>query len=352
MANGGTQVYLETLDIYVAGDSGTSSLRPFIGTVYGAYANYAAQTTPTLKNMPIKGFINPGNLVYGFQSRAYSSGGRGARFGRRTTANGTTSMTGGDTYTWNSRAQGTYTYSQAPTAPANLAVGSVTNDSVTVSFDAPSDDGDTPITGYTLQISTESDFSSGVVTSQVTGLGPHVIDSLLASTDYWVRVAAKNKVTAEYSTSGVFSAGVKATTDVGVPGAPATTTLTQTSLDTVRIDWTPPANIGGSPILGYRVEYSHDPAFATLDGSADLGDVLLWNSPFLPGGDMYFRVRAHNAQGDGTFGSVVTNSIVRLGLPKVRVSGSWVTKPVKVDLGTMTAKPLKFFDGTQWLVVR
>ena len=91
----------------------------------------------------------------------------------------------------------------APSAPSTPSVSSITQTSAQVQWSAPFNGGST-ITGYDLQVATNSSFSSGLQTFSVTTLSRTL--ALSPGTDYWTRVRAKNAVgNSPYSSSRQFT---------------------------------------------------------------------------------------------------------------------------------------------------
>jgi hypothetical protein len=102
------------------------------------------------------------------------------------------------------RLGGSFTYVQAPTAPRTPAF---TRDatSATVTWTAPSDNGGSAVTGYTIQWSTSSSFTSPTtVTPSGTGLSA-TVTGLPSGTAVYFRVAARNAVTANFNTTSVWA---------------------------------------------------------------------------------------------------------------------------------------------------
>ena len=91
-------------------------------------------------------------------------------------------------------------YVYAPTAPSNLRFASNELTSVTLAWDAPASNGETPLTAYRLEWSRDG-FAS--VEGATTAGG--TISGLESARTYWFRVAAQNAVTDAYSTWSAYS---------------------------------------------------------------------------------------------------------------------------------------------------
>lgn len=138
------------------------------------------------------------------------------------------------------------TQGTAPSEPQGLVVTSITNNNAILNWEAPVDDGGKPITGYTVQYSTRSDFLDAVEANlgNVTSFN---IENITRSTLYYFRVFAKN----EQGTSQA-SNTVEAETLKTVPSSPVITSIGKTNT-TISITWNESTDNGGSPILGYNI---------------------------------------------------------------------------------------------------
>jgi len=189
-----------------------------------------------------------------------------------------------------------------PTPPTSLtlpATKGTDDSSVVLSWTAPADSGGGPITGYYVQVATDSGFTKGLkeyrpstTTQTVTGLTPGVPS--------YFRVMAAN---------GVCWSGFSATAmrlappiKVTVPGGPSTAT-------SVALSWTAPANNGGGTITGYSVQVATDANFTTVVqeykpvGNTQTVTGLTPNVPY------YFRVAATSGSQNGSFSATATRLI-------------------------------------------
>ena len=139
-----------------------------------------------------------------------------------------------------------------PGSPKSLEVSHIKKDSMVLTWEAPSEDGGSPITGYII----EKHDKEGVrwircnrqtvtdVTFKVTGL--------LESHNYEFRVAAENSVgVGEPSPPTVL---YKALDPIFTPGPPHHPRVTDTTKTSVFLSWGKPACDGGCEIQGYIVE--------------------------------------------------------------------------------------------------
>ncbi|MGO9195660.1 MAG: fibronectin type III domain-containing protein [Acidimicrobiales bacterium] len=181
-----------------------------------------------------------------------------------------------------------------PTAPTAVAA-TATNSQAVVTWTAPTSDGGTPITSYTV-----TPFVSGVAVSSlaviVTGNPPATqatVTNLTDGTSYTFEVLATNGVgpSAESKPSS-------AVTPLGPPGAPTAVSATGSNAS-ANVTWTAPSSDGGTAIESYTVTPylagTPVPSLAvTVSGSPPATNALVHG---LTNGDAY------------QFGVVATNSV-------------------------------------------
>jgi hypothetical protein len=153
----------------------------------------------------------------------------------------------------------------------------------TISWSAPSNDGDSPITGYTATASPggASCSTTGALTCNIAA------SALSAGQNYTFAVTATNVVG-----TGLSSGPSNAVQILGVPFAPTITSVTGGS-NSVIVGWTAPAD-GGSPITGYTVAASW-----AVSSSHCSTTTLSCAVAVNPGEPYTFSVVATNALGTG-----------------------------------------------------
>ena len=201
---------------------------------------------------------------------------------------------------WSPEGSGTPA-AQVPGVPRNVSV-SPAHQKLTVTWDAPTDDGGSSVTGYTVQWkSGAQDYESGR-TANVTGTTA-TISGLTNSTTYTVQVAAKNSVG-----TGSYATEVTGTPASQVPGVPqnVSTTARNTAL---RVTWDAPASDGGATVSSYTVQWksgvqSYDSARQATVTSGTSHDITgLTNSTAYT-----VRVSATNSVGAGSYAAEVTGT--------------------------------------------
>ena len=169
-----------------------------------------------------------------------------------------------------------------------------------VTWDAPNDNDDTPISGYDLQYSSDDGSTwkewDGSIDSQSREA---TITGLQNSVTYNVRVRARNS-----QGDGPWSISAL-DRPAGTPGAPTQLTLTPHHHE-LQVSWDRPADNGGAPIASYDIQYKsdHDSNWRPWHTSLKL-DNLTTNISNLDKEITYtVRVRARNSQGDGLWSAL------------------------------------------------
>ena len=198
-----------------------------------------------------------------------------------------------------------------PTPPAGLAAMAQGPTQIDLSWSVPSDDGGAPITAYHLRhietgAADKSDANWTVRKTCGHGSGAlqHSLTGLNGGTEYDVQVRAVNA-----AGESEWSATVTGTTAPPVaPEAPTGLTARVVSGEArVVLSWTAPANTGGAPITGYKIEASDDGSTSWTEVYTTTGDATGYtdegddgNGPMFEVGTMrYYRVSAINSVGPG-----------------------------------------------------
>ena len=196
---------------------------------------------------------------------------------------------------WSNTARAT-TDATVPGVPRRLNAEAVGTSQITLSWQAPSDDGGARITGYRIEVSADGgrsweDLVANTRTTATvyphTGLAP-------ASTRHY-RVSAVNRV-------GVGNASRVAgsTTDATVPDAPTGLVATDVTPTQIDLFWVAPDYNGGARISGYRIEVSETGAvWADLVTNTESTVTAFSHTGLLPGSVRHYRVSAINRAGTG-----------------------------------------------------
>jgi uncharacterized protein (TIGR02145 family) len=276
-------------------------------------------TPATVPGTPTIGTATAGNTQASVAFTAPASNGGSAITGYTVTSSpggftgtGTTSpiavtgLTNGTAYTFTvfaTNAKGNSTASSASNSviPASVpgapTIGTATkgNAQSTVTFTAPSNNGGSAITGYTVTSTPGSITATGTAS-------PITVTGLTNGTAYTFTVTAANA-----TGSGTPSAALNSVTPSTVPGAPTIGTATKGNAQAI-VAFTAPASNGGSAITGYTVTSS--PGGIVKTGTASPLTVT-----GLTNGTAYtFTVVATNANGNSVASSA-SNSVIPSTVP-------------------------------------
>lgn len=184
-----------------------------------------------------------------------------------------------------------------PQPPTSLFASAEIGSSASIAFTGPTNNGGTPITGYTVT-STPGGFT-GTGTSS-----PILVSGLTIGTAYTFTMVATNS-----QGNSVASAPSNSFTPVAtIPGVPAIGLATLTNGNTASISFVAPSSDGGSSITGYSV--TSNPGGLTQSGSTS--PILI--TGLVPGTTYSFRVRAINSVGISN-ASGESNNLLAFGLP-------------------------------------
>ena len=279
----------------------------------GSYSSTATATPMTVPGAPIIGtatrgntqavvtFMAPvsdgGSTITSYTVTASSGGFTGTGSGSPITVTG---LTNGTAYTFTvtatntvgtgaaSAASNSVTPATVPNAPT-IGTATAGNAQATVTFTAPTSDGGSAITSYTVTASPGGFTVSG-------SASPLTVTGLTNGTAYTFTVTATNDV----GTSSASSASNSAT-PVTVPDAPTVGTATGGNAQAT-VTFTAPDTDGGSPITSYTVTSSPGGLFAS-DTASPITVTGLTN------GTAYtFKVTATNVVGTGA-ASASSNSV-------------------------------------------
>src|SRR5207302_19945 len=179
----------------------------------------------------------------------------------------------------------------APGAPRNLQA-TPGDGQVTLNWQAPSDDGGSPILLYTIYRGNSSGGESFLITVPL--VTTYTDATVTNGVTYYYKVSATNAV----------GEGPKSNEASATPSAPATPPgapqgLSATPGDTtVSLTWSPPSSNGGSPITNYKIYRRTAGGGETL--IATIGNQLSYSDGGLTNGvTYYYKVSAVNNEGEG-----------------------------------------------------
>ena len=165
---------------------------------------------------------------------------------------------------------------------------------VTLEWTAPDNDGSSPITGYLIEQSTDDgDTWTTVVADTGSDDTTHVVTGLANGTPVSFRVSAINAAgTGDAS-------GSAATTPRTTPGA-VRALAAEPGDEQVELTWDAPADDGGAPITGYRVQQSEDgDTWTDVEADTASADTSYTVTGLPNGSQRWYRVTALNEAGEG-----------------------------------------------------
>lgn len=157
-----------------------------------------------------------------------------------------------------------------PGSLKNLEVSDIKKDSMLLTWEAPSDDGGSPITGYVIEKHDKEGVRWTRCNRQTVTDFTFKVTRLLESHLYEFRVAAENAIgVGEPSSPTVF---YKALDPIFRPGPPHNPRVTDTTKTSVFLSWGKPVCNGGCEIQGYIVEC----CTTTVSAEAPAADAEEW----------------------------------------------------------------------------
>lgn len=250
---------------YLGAYDGAGNIVVSIGGFSGTYSSVPIDSTPPLKPwLAVSGTYASAGAATNF--RLTPSTGGGIYFKRAPTGTDTVKSSG---YVWDGPMYGGYQYINVPTAPTSFsAARNGASGRVDLSWAAPSDNGGSAVTGYTIFRGT----SSGAVNTAIGSASSSATSWYYTAPDaatYYYAVRASNAVTAASGTLSQQS-GVGSATALFDAVQQAPTGLTATASGTsgvVNLAWNVPASPGASS-YGYKV-YKNGSLLATISESTD-----------------------------------------------------------------------------------
>ena len=252
----------------------------------------------------------------------------------------------------------------APDAPTGLTATASGPTQINLSWTAPSNNGNTAITGYKIEVSANAGTSwSDLVENTGSSATTYEDMGLTAGETRHYRVSAINS-DGESDPSNVANATTPAT--ITRPGAPTNLTATAMGMNQIDLSWTTPSNDGGASITGYRIQVSPNGTgnWTNLVGNTNTPNTTRYEHTSLsPGTTRHYRVRAINSEGAGNPSNVDhattdASTVIRPGAPTnlmatpsgpTRINLSW-TAPSNNGGAAITGYQIEVSAnaGTSW----
>jgi len=190
-----------------------------------------------------------------------------------------------------------------PSSPTGLKADASSPVQIDLSWNAPSDDGGTPIIGYRIDLRIGSGSYITLVQNTDSTIRTYSHTERTSDTTYTYRVYAINTI----GTSGPSSEAAATPTASSEPEKPDTMPASPTALKAnvisstqINLSWNPPTNDGGKPVTGYKIEVrtGTDPYSVLTPNS---GKSTSYSHTGLVSGTTYtYKVSAINSIGTST----------------------------------------------------
>jgi hypothetical protein len=143
----------------------------------------------------------------------------------------------------------------APDPPTNPSATAISSTQVNIFWNPPANDGGGAITGYKI----EYKIGSGSYSILVANTGSQSVTyyshtGLTSGNTYTYKISAINSIGTSNPSSEVSATPSSSSTGT-LPGAPTNLVGVAASPTQANLSWTAPANSGGYPITGYKIEY-------------------------------------------------------------------------------------------------
>ena len=186
-----------------------------------------------------------------------------------------------------------------PNPPINVAAKDVTESSCLITFDPPTSDGGSPVTGYYIERKQTSTSRWLRVTREPISSLSYRSNDLVEGLEYEYRVIAENKAGPSEPSEPCKPFIAKNPFDK--PGPPLNLKPGEVTKSSVELTWSPPLNDGGAPIIGYKIEKRNTKTLKWVPCET-VGRITQCQgtvNDLKEGQEYEFRVIAQNAAGDG-----------------------------------------------------
>lgn len=236
-----------------------------------------------------------------------------------------------------------------PTAPRSLEMKDLFESHFTLKWSPPADDGGSPIVGYKIEVDNQTEKSSWYAYVPKDGDVIQIekgdkIGKVVSEIDRYIKPTLNRYKVEGFRKGNVLRVRIRAANRVGesepaniadrvtmknpwtVPNPPRDTEIFDWTETTLSVQWKAPDADGGSPILGYVVEYKEKMASTWKSYFEPDANKLTTVIPELRTGAAYVvRIRARNREGDSEPSPQTAPKIAK----------ARFVKPFFVDVGTM-----------------
>lgn len=193
-----------------------------------------------------------------------------------------------------------------PTGP--VKVEDVSSDYVTLSWEPPEYTGGCQINNYIVE-KRDTTTTAWQIVSATIARTTIKVTKLKTGVEYQFRVSAENRYG---KSSAIVSPAVIAQYPFSEPAAPGTPIISAVTKDNMVVEWKPPTNNGGSPILGYHIERKEKNSLLwTKLNKLLIPDTHFKTTELEEGIEYEFRVYAENIAGVSPASMVSESTVAR-----------------------------------------
>src|SRR3972149_1179149 len=198
-----------------------------------------------------------------------------------------------------------------PNSPAGLTATATSPIQIDLVWNAPTNDGGSPITGYKIDVKTGT--GEYVTLKDNTGSTARIYTHAerTPGTTYTYKVYAINSV----GTSGPSIEALATPTVISTPpvtktkpSQPTSLVATATSQNQINLSWKVPSNNGGEPITGYKIEASEGGGNYQMISQNTATSTTYSHTGLKPGTSYFYRVYAINSIGTGSYEDTSTTT--------------------------------------------
>ncbi|CUR52276.1 exported protein of unknown function [Nitrosotalea devaniterrae] len=197
----------------------------------------------------------------------------------------------------NTASDTTFTPVTVPQPPTGLVANTDSSSQITLSWNAPSNNGGSQITGYEIQRSTNGGSSWSTIVSNTGSTSTVYSDTGLSpSTTYTYRVYAINSVGTSSQSNTASATTSVATT---APQPPTSLSANAISSSQINLSWNAPSNNGNSAITGYEIQRSDNggTTWSVISQNTGSASTVYSDTGLNPSTTYTYRVYAINAIG-------------------------------------------------------
>ena len=247
-----------------------------------------------------------------------------------------------------------------PGAPTSLTATANGRTQIDLTWTAPAGDGGAPITGYKIEVSTNTGTTwTNLVSDSGSATTTHEHTGLTAGTTRRYRVSAINSVGAGAASTVTSATTAAATT----PSAPTSLTATANGRTQIDLSWAAPASDGGATITGYKIEVSENGGSTWTNLVSDSGSATTTHehTGLTAGTTRRYRVSAINSVGASAASTAASATTAAAGTPgaptsltatangRTQINLTW-TAPVSDGGATITGYKIEVSAdaGSSW----